>query len=202
MSNNIKTKVIGLTGMSGAGKSTACKLFRQAGFDIIDCDKICREIVEKGKPCLNEIVSAFGNEILTDDGALNRPALGRIIFSDSDKRLKLNGIMYPYVSYSIIKRLVYSNAEYSVLDAPTLFESGMETVCDIIVSVAADKNILIGRIVKRDNISEESAENRLDSQQDIHFYKERSDFLLMNNGSEEEFFAEVIKTINFIKECK
>lgn len=202
MSNNIKTKVIGLTGMSGAGKSTACKLFRQAGFDIIDCDKICREIVEKGKPCLNEIVSAFGNEILTDDGALNRPALGRIIFSDSDKRLKLNGIMYPYVSYSIIKKLVYSNAEYSVLDAPTLFESGMETVCDIIVSVAADKNILIGRIVKRDNISEESAENRLDSQQDIHFYKERSDFLLMNNGSEEEFFAEVIKTINFIKECK
>lgn len=202
MSNNIKTKVIGLTGMSGAGKSTACKLFRQAGFDIIDCDQICREIVEKGKPCLNEIVSAFGNGILTDDGALNRPALGRIIFSDSDKRLKLNGIMYPYVSYSIIKRLVYSNAEYSVLDAPTLFESGMETVCDIIVSVAADKNTLIGRIVKRDNIPEELAENRLDSQQDIHFYKERSDFLLMNNGSEEEFFAEVIKTINSIKESK
>lgn len=202
MSNNIKTKVIGLTGMSGAGKSTACKLFRQAGFDIIDCDQICREIVEKGKPCLNEIVSAFGNEILTDDGALNRPALGKIIFSDSDKRLKLNGIMYPYVSYSIIKRLVYSNAEYSVLDAPTLFESGMETVCDIIVSVAADKNILIGRIVKRDNIPEELAENRLDSQQDIPFYKERSDFLLMNNGSEEEFFAEVIKTINSIKESK
>lgn len=188
--------------MSGAGKSTACKLFRQAGFEIIDCDKICREIVEKGKPCLNEIVLAFGNEILTDGGVLNRPALGRIIFSDRDKRLKLNGIMYPYVSYSIIKKLVYSNAEYSVLDAPTLFESGIETVCDIIVSVAADKNILIGRIVKRDNISEESAENRLNSQQDIHFYKERSDILLMNNGSEEEFFAEVIKTINFIKESK
>lgn len=188
--------------MSGAGKSTACKLFRQAGFDIIDCDLICREIVEKGKPCLNEIASAFGNEILTDDGSLNRPALGKIIFSDSAERLKLNGIMYPYVSYSIIKKLVYSNAEYSVLDAPTLFESGMETVCDIIVSVAADKNTLIGRIVKRDNISEELAENRLDSQQDIQFYKERSDFLLINNGSEEEFFAEVIKIINFIKESK
>ncbi|MBD5104373.1 MAG: dephospho-CoA kinase [Ruminococcaceae bacterium] len=202
MSNNIKTKVVGLTGMSGAGKSTACKLFRQAGFEIIDCDKICREIVEKGKPCLKEIAEVFGNEILTHNGSLNRPALGRIIFSDSEKRLMLNGIMYPYVSYSIIKKLVYSNAEYSVLDAPTLFESGMETVCDIIVSVAADKNILIGRIVKRDSISEELAEKRLDSQHDIQFYKERSDFLLMNNGSEEEFFAEVIKTINFIKESK
>ena len=188
--------------MSGAGKSTACKLFRQAGFEIIDCDKICRVIVEKGKPCLKEIAEVFGNEILTHNGSLNRPALGRIIFSDSEKRLMLNGIMYPYVSYSIIKKLVYSNAEYSVLDAPTLFESGMETVCDIIVSVAADKNILIGRIVKRDSISEELAEKRLDSQHDIQFYKERSDFLLMNNGSEEEFFAEVIKTINFIKESK
>ncbi|MBD5114370.1 MAG: dephospho-CoA kinase [Ruminococcaceae bacterium] len=202
MSKNIKTKVIGLTGMSGAGKSTACKLFRQAGFEIIDCDIICREIVEKGKPCLKEISAAFGNEILTDDGSLNRHALGKIIFSDSHKRLKLNGIMYPYVSYSIIKKLVYSNAKYSVLDAPTLFESGMETVCDIIVSVAADKNILIGRIVKRDGISEELAEKRLDSQHDIYFYKERSDFLLMNNGSEKEFFEEVNKTINFIKESK
>ncbi|MBD5117090.1 MAG: dephospho-CoA kinase [Ruminococcaceae bacterium] len=202
MSKNIKTKVIGLTGMSGAGKSTACKLFRQAGFEIIDCDIICREIVEKGKPCLKEISAAFGNEILTDDGSLNRPALGKIIFSDSHKRLKLNGIMYPYVSYSIIKKLVYSNAKYSVLDAPTLFESGMETVCDIIVSVAADKNILIGRIVKRDGISEELAEKRLDSQHDIYFYKERSDFLLMNNSSEKEFFEEVNKTINFIKESK
>lgn len=200
MSENKKTKVIGLTGMSGAGKTTACELFRREGFEIIDCDGICREIVEKGKPCLGEIVSVFGTGILNADGTLNRGELGRIIFSDSEKRLALNGIMYPYVSYSVIKRIVSSRSEYTVLDAPTLFESGMETVCDIIVSVAADKETLIGRIIKRDGLSRELAEKRLNSQHDIEFYRERSDILLTNNGTDKEFFGETANVIRFIKE--
>ncbi|MCM1054066.1 MAG: dephospho-CoA kinase [Bacteroides sp.] len=202
MSKNIKTKVIGLTGMSGAGKTTLCRLFRREGFEIVDCDLICREVVEKGKPCLRDIVSAFGREALTSEGTLDRSAMGKIIFSDSEKRLLLNGIMYPYVSYSVIKRLVGSTAEYTVLDAPTLFESGLETVCDIIVSAAADKSVLVDRIVKRDGLSAELAERRLNSQQDISFFRERSDILLMNNGTEQEFFDEAVKTINFIKGIK
>lgn len=121
MSDRRKTKVIGLTGMSGAGKSTACKMFREAGFYVIDCDGICREIVKKGKPCLKEIASGFGSEILTAEGELNRRLMGKIIFSDPDKRIKLNGIMYPFVSYSVIKRIIFSDSEYTVLDAPHAF---------------------------------------------------------------------------------
>lgn len=181
--------------MSGAGKSTACRLFREAGFNIIDCDLICREIVEKGKPCLNEIVSEFGSEILTADGGLNRSLMGKIIFSDPNKRIKLNGIMYPYVSYSVINKIVFSDSEYTVLDAPTLFESGLEGICEKIVSVTADKEILIKRITARDGITEEEAKNRLNSQHGADFFSERSDILLVNNGSEENFTREITKTI-------
>jgi len=197
-----KTKVIGLTGMSGAGKSTACRLFQKAGFMIIDCDKICREIVEKDKPCLKEIVSAFGTDILTREGELNRRLLGGIIFSDSEKRVLLNGIMYPYVSYSVIKRIIFSYSPYTVLDAPTLFESGMETICDLIVSIGAEKAILTNRIMSRDGISREEAENRLNSQHDIEFFREKSDILLMNDLSEEEFSEKIRKTIELIRKSK
>lgn len=188
--------------MSGAGKSTACKLFGESGFGIIDCDRICREIVEKGKPCLKEIVSVFGKDILTKEGELNRRLMGKTIFADSEKRRLLNGIMYPYVSYNVISQIIYSQYDYTVLDAPTLFESGMETVCDLIVSVGADKDTLIKRITARDGISEEEAENRLNSQHGIEFFKEKSDILLMNNRSEEEFSDEIRKTIELIKESK
>lgn len=202
MSDRRKTKVIGLTGMSGAGKSTACKMFREAGFYVIDCDGICREIVKKGKPCLKEIASGFGSEILTAEGELNRRLMGKIIFSDPDKRIKLNGIMYPFVSYSVIKRIIFSDSEYTVLDAPTLFESGLEDICGKIVSVAADKEILINRITVRHGITREEAKNRLDSQYDADFFREKSDILIMNNGSEEEFSREIKKTICRIKEGK
>lgn len=202
MSDRRKTKVIGLTGMSGAGKSTACKMFREAGFYVIDCDGICREIVKKGTPCFKEIVSGFGSGILTAEGELNRRLMGKIIFSDPNKRIKLNGIMYPYVSYSVIKQIIFSNSEYTVLDAPTLFESGLENICEKIVSVAADKEVLINRITVRDGITREEAKNRLDSQYDADFFREKSDMLIMNNGSEEELSRKINKTICLIKEGK
>lgn len=202
MSDRRKTKVIGLTGMSGSGKSTACKMFREAGFYVIDCDGICREVVKKGKPCLKEIASGFGSEILTAEGELNRRLMGKIIFSDPDKRIKLNGIMYPFVSYSVIKQIIFSNSEYTVLDAPTLFESGLENICEKIVSVAADKEVLINRITVRDGITREEAKNRLDSQYDADFFREKSDMLIMNNGSEEELSRKINKTICLIKEGK
>lgn len=195
-------KVIGLTGMSGAGKSTACSVFRAAGFDIIDCDLICREIVEKGKPCLNEIAASFGVTVLTEDGELNRPEMAKAIFENSDKRLLLNGIMYPYVSYIVIKRILETKNSFAVLDAPTLFESGIDDICDHVVSVIANKETLVSRIMSRDEISREAAENRLKSQQTPKFYRERSDYVIENDGSSLDLMNLTEKTINAIKEGK
>ena len=188
--------------MSGAGKSTACKTFKAEGFDIIDCDLICREIVEKGKPCLCEITEVFGNIVLNEDGSLNRAETGRMIFSDAEKRNLLNGIMYPYVSYIVIKAIINTDKGYVILDAPTLFESGIDLICDSIVSVVADKEVLLERISTRDSISREQAENRLASQHDAVYFSERSNHLITNNGSTEEFLNEIMKTIKKIKEGK
>lgn len=202
MAVNKNVKVIGLTGMSGAGKSTACKTFKAEGFDVIDCDLICRKIVEKGKPCLCEITEMFGNTVLNDDGSLNRAETGRIIFSDNEKRNLLNGIMYPYVSYIVIKAIISMDKGYIILDAPTLFESGIDSICDSIVSIVADKDVLLERIVIRDSISREQAENRLASQHSKRYFSEKSEYLIANNGSSEEFLNEIMKTIKKIKEGK
>ncbi len=199
MSIKEKTVVIGLTGMSGAGKSTACKVFKDAGFDIIDCDMICREIVKKGKPCLSEIISAFGKEIITAEGELNRSKLGKIIFSDESKRLALNGIMYPYVSYIVIKSILSEKNNFVVLDAPTLFESGIDDICDKIVCVVAKKSILIQRIIERDAISPELAADRLNSQNSIQFYIDKSDYSVFNDGNKEELINSVLKVIDAIR---
>ena len=202
MAVNEKVKVIGLTGMSGAGKSTACKLFKAEGFDVIDCDLICRDIVGKGKPCLLEIAEVFGDAVLSGDGSLDRAKTGRIIFSDDEKRRLLNGIMYPYVSYIVINTIIGMDKGLVVLDAPTLFESAIDSICDSIVSIVADKEVLLSRIESRDSISREQAENRLASQHDTGFFSERSDHLIKNNGSSEEFFSDIMKTIKMIKEGK
>ena len=202
MAVNEKVKVIGLTGMSGSGKSTACKAFKSEGFDIIDCDLICRDIVKKGKPCLLEIAQAFGDAVLTEDGSLDRAETGRMIFSDGEKRRLLNGIMYPYVSYIVINTIIGMDKDFVVLDAPTLFESGIDSVCDSIVSVVADREVLLDRIESRDLISREQAENRLASQHGIEYFSGRSDYLIENNGSPEEFFRTLMKTIKRIKEGK
>lgn len=194
--NNVT--VIGLTGMSGAGKSAVCGIFKDKGFEIADCDLICREIVEKGKPCLSEIADKFGSEILTDNEELNRSRLAQIIFSNADKRLALNGIMYPYVSYIVIKSIMAAKHNYVVLDAPTLFESGINDICDIIVCVVASKSVLIRRITERDNISAELAEKRLNSQNPPEYYAERSDYAIVNNGTREELVNSALKTIDTI----
>ena len=188
--------------MSGAGKSTACKAFRAEGFAVIDCDLICRDIVKQGKPCLCEIAEKFGNVVLNEDGSLDRTEIGRIIFSDDNKREILNGIMYPYVSYIVIKAIIDIDKGFVVLDAPTLFESEIDSICDSIVSIVAKKEALLQRIENRDSISREQAESRLASQHDTSFFSERSNYVIENNTSQEEFFSEIMKTIRKIKEGK
>ncbi len=198
MSVNNK-KIIGLTGMSGAGKSTACTVFARFGFDIIDCDRICRVIVEKGKPCLAEIVKIFGEEILTEEGELNRREMAKIIFSDEEKRLTLNGIMYPYVSYIVIESIFKSESGYVMLDAPTLFESEIDDICDAVVSVVAERQTVINRIVRRDGISLTEAENRLKSQHDKDYYSMKSRYVISNDESAEVFLKKLEKTAITIK---
>lgn len=185
----MEKKIFGLTGMTGAGKTTVCNVFKACGFYIINCDKVARAVTEKGKPCLKEIADNFGSEVILPDGNLNRRLTGNIVFNDKDKLLLLDSIIYPFITYDIIKEIENTDSKYILLDAPTLFESGIDYICEKIVSVVCSLDNSINRIMQRDNITKEAALSRLKSQHSPDFYKDNSDFCIENNGTAEELTA-------------
>ena len=188
--------IVGLTGMSGAGKSTACGIFDKHGFCVIDCDAVSREVVLPDAPALADIRNCFGEEIICEDGTLNRKKLAGIVFSDALQLKKLDEIIYPFITYNIIEKLAAKKSPSMILlDAPTLFESGADMLCDCIVSVTADIDICRERIMRRDSLTEEQAGKRLSSQFGPSFYEQRSDFTIRNNGDTKSFAENTEKVI-------
>ncbi|MDE6035190.1 MAG: dephospho-CoA kinase [Ruminococcus sp.] len=176
--------IVGLTGQTGAGKSTISAIFREKGYSIIDADMIARQVMEKGKPCLAEIIRTFGGNIIDDNGNLYRKKLAEIVFSDKENLEKLNSITYPYIITEIsdnIDSLVSQDNKFILLDAPTLFESNADRLCDVIVSVLAEPEIRKKRIISRDNLTPEQAQKRMNSQHNDGFFIENSDYIINNN---------------------
>lgn len=201
--NGIRARVIGLTGQSGAGKTTVSGVFSQNGFAVIDADIISREVTQKGQPCLGELAEAFGSDILNIDGTLNRKKLGGIVFSDKEKLRQLNGIIYPYIIYRIISRideLSEAGERLILLDAPTLFEANADDLCDLIISVTADEDIRLRRITVRDGITPEAAKRRFESQYSEHFFINHSDFVIKNNKTPDILAAKAEEVAGKIKE--
>ena len=195
--------ITGLTGMSGAGKTTACGIFRNEGFCVIDCDIVARRVVDCGKPALAEIDRSFPEGVITPEGALDRRKLGSIVFSDKEKLALLDRIIYPYITFYItaaIRELARIGGNMIMLDAPTLFESGADVLCDVIVSITADRESCAARIMKRDGITREQAEQRLASQHDARFFRSRSDHCIENNGDTAGFEEQLKKTAAAVKE--
>jgi len=177
--------VVGLTGQTGAGKSTVSRIFSDNGFAVINADSVARKVVEKGSGCLDEIVDFFGEGILNEEGELNRRALAAIVFSDKAKLETLNTIIYPYITGEIlrsIRRYSIQGNKLILLDAPTLFESRADDFCEIIISVLADEDIRRERIISRDSLTPEQAQRRMNSQLDEEFFKSHSDYIIHNNG--------------------
>ena len=198
-----RARVTGLTGQSGAGKTTVSRVFAQNGFAVIDADLISREVTQKGQPCLDELAEAFGRDIITSEGTLDRRRLGGIVFSDKEKLRQLNGIIYPYIIYRIITRideLSRAGEKHILLDAPTLFEANADDLCDLIISVTADENIRLKRIVSRDDISPEAAKKRFESQYSEHFFIRHSDFVIKNNKTPDILTAKAEEVAGRIKE--
>lgn len=180
-----KVRIIGLTGQTGAGKTAASDFLKSCGYAIINCDLVSKEVTNNSKECLNELVLEFSDIILLDNKKLNRKKLGEIVFSNKEKLLKLNEIIFPYILKSIEENIEkYRNEGFLVivLDAPTLFESGADKLCDLIIGIIADEDIRKNRIMKRDNISFEQANNRINSQHDSKFFKENCDYYVENNS--------------------
>ncbi len=176
--------VIGLTGQTGAGKSTVSAVFVENGFQIIDGDAIARLVVKRGSHCLADLRECFSDIILTTDGQLDRKMMATIAFSDRHKQEMMNSIMYPYIMGEILRmihRYSQQNHKLILLDAPTLFESRADDFCELIISVIANSNTRKQRIMLRDHISKTAAEQRMQAQLSEGFFREHSDIVLENN---------------------
>ena len=175
--------IIGLTGFSGAGKSTVAAIFKANGFYHLDCDKLVHERVYCDPAVIAAVSEVFGLNVVKD-GVLNRIALRRCTMGDPEAIKKLNEAMRPHILKHIHNDLLAHRNLPIILDAPLLFESGLDRECEKVLSVIADRKVAMQRIIERDGLSAEDAEKRLSSQKNADFYIERSDYVLYNNGKD------------------
>lgn len=187
--------IVGLTGPTGSGKSSASKIASFNSIKVVDCDLLARKAVEKGTDGLNALVSVFGDEILQTDGTLNRKKLAAVAFKSKENTELLNKTILPFIA-----ELVKAEASGidTIIDAPTLFESGINSICTKTIAVLADKNTRLERIINRDNLTLKEAELRIGAGKDDDFYKQNADYVLYNNGSEQDFINEFSDIINNI----
>lgn len=193
MVNLPNIRIIGLTGMSGAGKSTISGLFALNGFKIINCDRIAWKTAQN-PAFLEELQSRFPERLLNEDGTLDRAKTAKTIFSDSAKLELYDRIIFPYIVYETAREL--RTDKDTLLDAPTLFESGMDMLCTDIVGVIANSEVCAERITERDGISPDSARARLASQHSEDFFRKRCGIIIENNGDYLDFTETVEKLID------
>jgi dephospho-CoA kinase len=177
------TLVIGLTGGIASGKSTVSQMIKEKGIRVVDADIIAKEAVSKGSAALHQIVQTFGEEVLLPNGELNRQQLGAIIFSDEEKRKKLNAIVHPEVRKEMLEQRdegVSNNETFVVLDIPLLFESKLEGLVDRIIVVYTTPELQLSRLMNRNDLSEEEALNRIHSQQPLEEKCQKADRVIEN----------------------
>ncbi|KGI68221.1 dephospho-CoA kinase [Mycolicibacterium rufum] len=181
---------IGLTGGIGAGKSTVSATFSELGGVVVDGDVIAREVVEPGTPGLKSLVETFGEEILLPEGALNRPALAAIAFSDDQKRATLNGIVHPLVAQRR-SELIAAAADDAVIveDIPLLVESQMAPMFPLVIVVHADADLRVRRLIEYRGFSEEDARARIAAQATEEQRRAVADVWLDNAGTSDELVA-------------
>lgn len=178
---------IGLSGGIGAGKSTVSSTFSDLGGIVVDGDVIAREVVEPGTEGLAKLVEAFGEQILSEDGSLNRLALAAIAFSDEEKRQTLNGIVHPLVGQRR-SELIAAAAPDAVIveDIPLLVESGMAPMFPLVIIVNADEELRVKRLIEHRGFSEEDARARIAAQATEEQRRAVADVWLDNSGSAAE----------------
>lgn len=187
--------VLGLTGPTGAGKSTLCKTAEDFGFYVIDCDKIARQVTGESA-CLSALTEAFGKGILNDDNTLNRKALAKAAFFCYEKTELLNRTILPFIVDKIEKEIVLSNRDRILLDAPTLYESGADRLCDAVCVVLSDKEKRILRIIARDNITQDEALLRINAGKTDEYYTSKTENIIYNDGNTENFIEEFKNLLN------
>lgn len=191
--------IIGLTGPTGSGKSSFSALAEKKGVYVIDCDKIARQVTEGGSECLLKLAEVFGDDIIKE-GELDRKLLASRAFSDENKKQLLEDTIFPFILNLVLEKIEKSEKQTVLLDAPTLYESGIDEFCGDVVAVLGEREIRKERIIKRDLLTEEQAEVRLNAGKSDDFYLERTKNVIYNNSTEEEFLNRSEEILNMLLE--
>ena len=188
--NRNRTLVVALTGGIASGKTAASDAFAACGVPVIDTDLIAREVVQPGSEGLAAVVRAFGDDIIVD-GALNRAALRRTIFEDSDARIRLEAILHPRIADEAERRLARIDSPYAILVVPLLIESGLFDNADRVLVVDVPETVQIERLITRDGMTREAAEQALAAQATRRQRLTRADDVIVNTGTLEALHQEV-----------
>ena len=196
-----ETFKIGLTGGIASGKTTVCNLFKDLSVEIIDADVISHELSKKGGAAFEEIIEAFEDEIIGDEGELDRKKLRSIVFNDNTKKKMLERIIYPKVLLSINEKIKASQSDYLIISVPLMIETGMNAMMDRVLLIDCNVETQIERIIQRDQTSREEAIKIIESQASIESKRELSDDRIINNNetSIEELTLKVKEMNDFYK---
>lgn len=186
--------LLGLTGGIASGKSTVSAILKELGAVIIDADKIAHQSMECGTRAYEMIVETFGHYIQNGDASINRRRLAEIVFNDQKKRKELDSITHPII-ISEIKNMVnfFADNKAIVIDAPLLFEVGLDDLVDCVWVVYTSSDIQLERLKERDSLTTDEAESRIEAQLSLKEKCQMADFVIDNNGSIRELKQKIIK---------
>lgn len=189
--------IIGITGSSGAGKSTICEILqKEYNVKVINADQIAKRLSSKGTSYIKDIINKFGEDIIDDCGELKRKKLADIIYTNPDKRNELNSCTFKYIKKEIEEEIKnIGENETIIIDAPLLFECGLDKLCDKIIGVVSQRKLQIERIVTRDNIDPKHAEKRLQAQESNEFYIKQCDIIIENNNDIQDIEKKIKKLL-------
>jgi len=195
--------VLGLTGQTGAGKSTVCRILQsEQDVCVVDADQVARQVVSCGTECLAEIALHFSIAVLNRDGTLNRKKLAELVFNDRQKLRELNQITFPHIIAAMREKIRQCQAagyRIVILDAPVLYESKADRLCDKVLAVVADPAVRRTRIVSRDSLSEKEAKARMNSQHTDDFYTSRADYVVRNDGDMTALRLQMVELLNTLR---
>ena len=185
--------IIGLTGGIGSGKTAVSDIFEELGIGVVDADLASRVVVEKGRPSLEEIAKHFGQDILTQEGELDRAKLREIIFNSDEEKNWLESLLHPAIAKQIQEELKASSSPYTILVSPLLLETNQKDFCNKVLVVDVPVETQIERTLKRDDVSLEQVQSIIKAQISRDKRLELADEVIVNDKSLEDLQLAVSK---------
>lgn len=193
-------RVIGVTGGIASGKSNVCNVIKEAGYPVLDCDKITQELSNVDMPIYNAIVNAFGSDFVLEDKSLDKKKLSKLIFNNDAAKIRLNQVTHPIIRDELIKRIGEIQDGLVFVEVPLLYEAKFNDICDKVICVFLTKKRQVERLMEREGIDEDYALAKIHSQMDLYLKREMADYVVDSKGDFDETKKQVINIIDIIKE--